>query len=128
MKKDRFVHLGPGAALLILVVVVLAMSTLGMLMLLGSRGDRAMSDRAAYVAEQTAQMNEDAEEHYALLCAALRGGEALPELFEADGEIICWQETREQESGVRRVLDCAVDAATLSWRTHMIYTESEMDF
>ena len=43
-RKYRF---GPGAALITLLAVVLAMSALGVLTLLSARGDEVLSERAA---------------------------------------------------------------------------------
>ena len=67
-RKYRF---GPGAALITLLAVVLAMSALGVLTLLSARGDEVLSERAARVAESVARLDARAEESLAALDAAL---------------------------------------------------------
>ena len=119
-KQQRFVQLGPGAALLILTIVVLSMSTLGLLMLFSSKNDRALSDRALYVAQTTAEMNEQAEEHFASVLDRLAAGQPLPDRFEQEDNIVFWEEKAGQW-----VLECAVDTENGVWVTHRLTMESE---
>ena len=62
MRKGSLISFGPGAASLILIVVILSMSVLGMLALMSARNDRNLSRRSAEVAEAVYSLNEAAEE------------------------------------------------------------------
>ena len=79
-RKYRF---GPGAALITLLAVVLAMSALGVLTLLSARGDEVLSERAARVAESVARLDVRAEESLAALDAA-----RLPETDRLFGSLL----------------------------------------
>lgn len=138
MKKYRF---GPGAALLTLLAVVLAMSALGVLTLMNARSDDVLSERAASVAESVAQLDVNAEFSLAALDAALaaapaEGGEAayraavaaaLPEGMELDVETGVIQWTEKSEDG--RFLVCSVALAPagefprFTWLEHRLVTE-----
>ena len=62
--KKSSVSFRPGAASLILIFVVLAMSVLGMLSLMNSRNDLKFSERSAQVMESVYTLNVEAEEKY----------------------------------------------------------------
>lgn len=137
-RKYRF---GPGAALITLLAVVLAMSALGVLTLLSARGDEVLSERAARVAESVARLDVRAEESLAALDAALAAaptdqGEAayraavaaaLPEGMTLDAEagVVRWVESTEDG----RSLVCAAALAPagefprLDWLEHRLVTE-----
>ncbi len=66
----RDFRIGPGAASLMLVVVVLSMSVLGMLALMNARGDAQLSRRSAVVAEETARLYTAAQRSLAARDAA----------------------------------------------------------
>ena len=135
-RKYRF---GPGAALITLLAVVLAMSALGVLTLLSARGDEVLSERAARVAESVARLDVRAEESLAALDAALAAaptdqGEAayraavaaaLPEGMTLEAGVVRWVESAEDG----RSLVCAAALAPagefprLDWLEHRLVTE-----
>ena len=138
---NRKYRCGPGAALITLLAVVLAMSALGVLTLLSARGDEVLSERAARVAESVARLDARAEESLAALDAALAAaptdqGEAayraavaaaLPEGMTLDAEagVVRWVESAEDG----RSLVCAAALAPvgefprLDWLEHRLVTE-----
>lgn len=134
-------RVGPGAALVTLVVVVLSLSVLGMLTLMDARNDDRLSERAARVAEEIAVLEARSEESLAALdallaqCAAqaqdeedylARVAAALPEDRMLAGRQILW---REEDRG--RSLECAAEIAPLGdfpriqWREHRLNGETE---
>ncbi len=135
MKKKSMISLGPGAASLILIFVVLALSILGMLSLMNSRNDIRLSERSVQVAQAVYALQTAAEEKRAaldsVLCqAAQEAGSqeayesaieaALPEGVEwADG-VLSWEET----DGFRS-LNCALETQPLDAqeRTRWIHFE-----
>ena len=135
MKKKSMISLGPGAASLILIFVVLALSILGMLSLMNSRNDIRLSERSVQVAQAVYALQTAAEEKRAaldsVLCqAAQESGSqeayesaieaALPEGVEwADG-VLSWEET----DGFRS-LNCALETQPLDAqeRTRWIHFE-----
>jgi hypothetical protein len=123
MKRSGF-HIGPGAASLMLIVVVLSMSVLGVLALMSARGDARLSERSVQVAEQNYALKDAAERSLAALDAVLwrsaQGqadeaayllavSESLPEGMRLAGRIIAWRE----EAGQGRALQCAVEVGPL---------------
>lgn len=135
----RHFRIGPGAASLMLITVVLCMTVLGMLAVLNARSDRQLSERSVAVAEAGAAMNASAEQTFAELdgiaaeLAALPEAEwsaameeALPEGMTLDGRTIRWQESSEDG----RLLQCAAvwngpgAFPRLSWTEYRILTES----
>lgn len=140
----RRFQIGPGAASLIMILVVVSMSALGILALYNARSDYQLSLRSADVAEQIYQLNDLAEAHLVELDAVLAAsqtadeteylaavGAALPEGMTLDDRTVSWQE--KLPSG--RVLDCAVELEKpgsdnrFRWTSHVLYYESdEMDY
>lgn len=137
----RRLTVGPGAASMVLILVVLSMSVLGMLTLISARNAERLSARAARVAEQNAALDAQAErtlsEVDALLadCAARAENDeaylaqvaaALPEGMSLDARQIAWR-----ERGEGRELDCAVEIAPwgaqprLEWRAHRLIVYME---
>lgn len=135
-------RIGPGAASLMLLVVVLSMSVLGILALMGSRSDEGLSLRSIQVAQEVARLNVQAERSLAKLDEKLKTasetaadeaayleavGAALEEEMSLDGRTIAWQES--DESG--RVLICGVELMPLGesprYRVtaHKLITEAE---
>lgn len=133
--KQRNYRIGPGAASLLLVVVIVSMSVLGLLALISARNDYKLTQRAAEftVAEYTA--SAQAERTLALLDGILLSSredtqddeeylrvlaEVLPEGLTLSGRIVSWEES--SDSG--RTLMCAVEMLPLtekkrfSWKTH----------
>lgn len=119
MKKKSSVSFGPGAASLLLIFVVLAMSVLGMLSLMNSRNDVQLSERSVSVMEAVYALNVKAEEARARADAVLyalsqnqndqdgylaAAGEALSNEMKVDGSVLSWDET----DGTRTI-HCALE-------------------
>ena len=125
-RKNSAVHLGPGAASLILIFVMLALSILAMLTLVGARNDAKASERAAQVTQQIYELEARTQVMYARIAAAAEGNadaqeppvlaadaaarinaenEAAsdPERLTASGDVLSW--VCEDEA---RRFDCAV--------------------
>lgn len=132
----RRISFGPGAASLLLVVIVLVLSLLGLLTLTCARNDLALSRRSAQTAEQTAELFARAERSRALLedalseCAAKAETDAdyldlvagaLPEGMALEGREVAWT-----EQGEGRTLTCRVELAgkdelpRTNWRAHRL--------
>ena len=122
--NQREYRIGPGAASLMLLVVVLSMSALGMLAMMSARSDESLSLRSQDVARQVAELNVSAEQSLARLDAVLadaartaqgeadylaRVEAALAEEPEAGmtllGRTVSWMETNDEG----RTLTCAVE-------------------
>lgn len=108
MKKKSSISFGPGAASLLLIFVVLAMSVLGMLSLMNSRNDVRLSERSVAVMEAVYALNAKAEESRARADSVLyalsrqetdtdaylaKAGEALADQMKMDGNVLSWNET-----------------------------------
>ena len=141
MRRKSNVSFGPGAASLILIVVILSMSVLGMLALMNARNDHKLSERSISVVEAGYVLNDRAERSLATLdgvlytcsavtedddayLAAIRG--LLPAGMLMEGRRISWEETDEL-----RTLSCAVEVLPLggderlSWREHRLTARTE---
>ena len=154
MREKSHISLGPGAASLILIFVMLSLSVLGILSLSNGKNDRQLSERSIEVAEEIYALNDRAEEiradiaqilaeaseaaadEAAWLLAAAEGLGKMELSGEADtppalsGEEIAWTVT--SESGMY-TLDCAVrmpgwgDAPAPQWIRHDLLTGMEED-
>ena len=108
MKKKGMISFGPGASSLILIFVVLALSTLGILSLMNSRNDIRLSERSVQVTQAVYALQTAAEEKRAALDTLLgqaaqdaEGEEAyhaaienaLPDGFKWEDGVISWEET-----------------------------------
>ena len=141
MRRKSNVAFGPGAASLILIVVILSMSVLGMLALMNARNDARLSDRATAVIAAGYALNDTAERKLAELdgvlarceavsatdeeyIAAVRGNQ--PEGMLLDGRTVEWTLT----DGLR-TLSCAVEVLPLGegerfeWREHKLTAVTE---
>lgn len=141
MRRKSNVSFGPGAASLILIVVILSMSVLGMLALMNARNDAKLSSRSIAVVEAGYALSDRAERALAKLdgvlftCAAvsetddeyllaIRG--LLPEGMLMDGRRISWSESDEL-----RTLECEVEvqplgeSARLKWCVHRLSAVTE---
>lgn len=113
--KNKSVSLGPGAASLILVVMILSMTTLGTLTLISARNDRQLGSRSIRMNEAFYALQSMAEKRYAQLDAVLQENEAslqnqveclslalelLPENAECENDTLTWRE----ESGGRQLV------------------------
>lgn len=128
MRKREY-HIGPGAASLMLIAVVLSLSVLGVLSMMSARSDLKLTKRSVAVSEEIARLNEKSERSMAALdgilleCAAAADEDeylaqvqaALPDYMMIEDRTVFWTET-----GDGRELECAAEIAPLgeSPRTH----------
>ena len=139
-------HLGPGAASLLLVIVVLCMSILGLLSLMNARTDLRMARRSAEISEHMAALDVRAEEDFARLDALLascgdaqsheeytaRAAQLLPEGMYMEKDTIYWT-VQEDEA---RILECAAlilplgETPRIQWiiHRHMPVLEDSYEF
>lgn len=141
MKRKSRISFGPGAASLILIVVILSMSVLGILALMNARNDSKLSRRSIEVVAAGYALSDRAERSLAALdgvaaeCAAASGSDEeylesvrknLPEGMLMNDRLVSWEET----DGLR-TLDCAVELAALGdetrlqWHTHRLTAVTE---
>ena len=143
MNRKSRISFGPGAASLILIVVILSMSVLGILALMNARSDIKLSDRSVQVVEATYALNENAERRLASLdaiasryaaisetdddyAAAMRA--FLPTDMAMSDRTISWEET----DGVR-TLECAVtlnpkgEGPRFQWVNHRLTATTTED-
>ena len=143
MRRKSNVSFGPGAASLILIVVILSMAVLGMLALMNARNDSKLSSRSIEVVAAGFELNDRAERNVAELdavlarcaastfsdeayLAAVRG--SLPDgmLMDQEDRIVSWELT----DGLR-TLSCAVEVLPqgenerLRWREHRLTAVTE---
>ena len=143
MRRKSNVSFGPGAASLILIVVILSMAVLGMLALMNARNDSKLSSRSIEVVAAGFELNDRAERNVAELdavlarcaastfsdeayLAAVRG--SLPDgmLMGQEDRIVSWELT----DGLR-TLSCAVEVLPkgekerLRWREHRLTAVTE---
>ena len=143
MRRKSNLSFGPGAASLILIVVILSMGVLGMLALMNARSDARFSDRSVEVVAAGFELNDQAERRLAELdsvlelCASVSDSDELylaavvgrlPEgmLLDMDSRVVSW----EHSDGLR-TLSCEVELLPLgederySWRTHRLTAITE---
>ena len=137
--NNRKIALGPGAASLILIIVVLALCMLSMLTLGTARNDASLGERARERIEGVYALNDRAEQRLAELDAALtetwaeadgtKGwleelAERLPEDMTLDGDIVSWTEPDEN-----RRLACEVrvypqgEEKRVEWISHRLIVD-----
>ena len=136
MRKSSLISFGPGAASLILIVVILSMSLLGMLALMSARSDMALTRRSAQVVEAVYELNAAAERNYAALddaVVSLRGqaededallallAARLPAGMTLSGRTVSWTEADE----LRR-LTCAVDVFPMNETDRLQWTDHSL--
>ena len=135
MRRSR-ISLGPGAASLILIVVILSLSVLGILALMNARNDSQLSRRSISVVEAGYALGAEAERSLAALdaaaadCAAAASGDedyaealrrSLPDGMQMDGRTVTWSET----DGLR-TLDCAVEVLPLGGEIRLQWLEHRL--
>ncbi len=143
MRRKSNLSFGPGAASLILIVVILSMGVLGMLALMNARSDARLSDRSVEVVAAGFELNDQAERRLAELdsvlelCASVNDSDELylaavagrlPQgmLLDVENRVVSW----EHSDGLR-TLSCAVELLPLggnerySWRTHRLTAITE---
>lgn len=144
MKRRNF-YIGPGAASLLLVIVVVSMSVLGLLALMSARSDEKLMQRNRDFVTAEYETSARAERSLAQLdglladCARAAStdaaylaqvAQALPEGMEMSGRMVFWTEV----SALGRGLHCAVEIEELgaqprfSWREHLFVAHGEDAF
>lgn len=113
MNKKNNVGIGPGAATITLLVVMLSISVLGILSLMSSRTDAGLTTRSADVVRAVYDLNNRAEEDLAALDAILKEcsdgvstdeqymqnvRSAITAPYELADREICWTETDDQRT------------------------------
>ena len=138
--KNRF-RIGPGAASLVLMVVVVTMCVMEMLTLISARNDDRLTGRSLLMTEELYALNAAGERTYAELDALMVRAaaestddadylkhleELLPQKAVLDGNVIRWS-----ESGETRTLVCAVSVNGLRetkrsrWEEHIVASGRE---
>ncbi len=141
MREKSRISFGPGAASLILIVIILSMSVLGILSLMNSRNDLKLSQRSTSVIQAVYQLYDQAERDFASLDATVaKVGRAvddkdeylpvieaaLPDGMTLSGNTISWNKT----DGFR-TLDLAVEVLPLGntprirWTVHRLTAVTE---
>lgn len=139
--KQRKIALGPGAASLILIVVVLSMCVLCMLTFISAKNDASLSERSAEMVEAVYDLNARSESSLAALdavlaaCAAQADDQAdylalieqqLPPEMYLDADIVYWTEAEGE-----RHLECAAQISPLGelpravWVQHYLMVGTE---
>ena len=132
MNKKNNITMGPGAASLTLLVVMLSISVLGILSLVSSRNDARLSTRSMDVAHSVYELNARAEEDLAGLdeilaaCAADASTDTeyiqkiqtmLPDGYFLEDREISWTESDDQ-----RTLDLAAEILPLGEEARLTWT------
>lgn len=141
MSRKSRISFGPGAASLILIVVILSMSVLGILALMNARNDHRLITRSVEVIQAGCDLNDKAERTLANLdvivmkCAEMSDSDEafalsvrsnLPGGMLMNDREISWVET----DGYR-TLECAVELQPLdakerlTWQTHRLTAVTE---
>ena len=144
MNRRSRISFGPGAASLILVVMILSMSVLGILALMNARNDIKLCERSVQVVQAGYALNVEAEQqlakldaiaaHYAEIAEddeayALAVRPYLPADMELADGVIRWSLT----DGYR-TLDCAValnplgEAERFTWVNHRLTAITEEEW
>ena len=140
----RKVALGPGAASLILIVVVLSLCMMAMLTQIGARNDYNLCKRSAEMVQRVYELNAQSEQKLAELDAVLVKAQAeagndmeaylkkvetlLPEGMSLDEEKVTWTEPLDN-----RNLECIVqllpieDTQRAKWISHKLAVEEPED-
>ena len=143
--NKRKIALGPGAASLILIIVVLALCMMSMLNQISARSDYNLCTRSAEMVQRVYELNAQSEQKLAELDKVLaearkdagsmdaylkKVGESLPKDMTLDGDKIQWTEPLDN-----RNLECVVQVLPLEekertkWISHkLIVDEPEEDW
>ncbi len=137
--NKRKIALGPGAASLILIVVVLSLCMLAMLTMISARNDNNLSVRSVSSVEQVYELSSKCEESLsrldAILADNIRQGlsgdeylnavsEQLPEEMILEDDLVSWIEETEG-----RTMECAVrvlsdgNGPRYEWVSHRLLVE-----
>lgn len=135
MNRRKF-HIGPGAASLMLLAVILSMSVLSLLALVSAKNDANLSKTSVAVAEEIYLLHDQAEHSLMLLdeaiasvipapdeesyLAALEG--ILPHYMSLEGQEVRW--TEQTDNG--RSMQCAVRLLPLGEFPRVEWTERRL--
>lgn len=143
--KHREYRIGPGAASLLLVVVVVSMSVLGLLALMNARGDQKLTERGVQFTQAEYEASTQAERRLAELdgvlarCAQRAASDEeyksfvhkeLPDGMKMEGNTVSWI----QETEYGRILNCAVEVSPLEaqarymWKRHVFVAPEGASF
>lgn len=141
MNRRSRVSFGPGAASLILIVVILSMSVLGILALMNARNDNRLSARSVQVVQAGYQLTVDAERqlaaldaiaaHYAEIAATDDDYATAVRAYLPAGMAMSDRVISFSLSDGFRTLDCAValkplgEAERFEWITHRLTAITE---
>lgn len=132
--KHRDYHIGPGAVSLLLIIVVVSMSVLGLLSMIGARGDYKLTERAISLAEAGQTASVDAEKALAglddllIVCREESEddqqyiglvGEAIAEEMTLEGRIIRWK----VDVADGRTLNCAIEVLPFGETDRFLWKE-----
>ena len=141
--NKRKVALGPGAASLILIVVVLSLCMMAMLTQIGARNDYNLCTRSAEMVQRVYELNAKSERKLAELDVLLAGaqkdagdteaylarvGEILPEGMTMEEDRITWTEPLDN-----RTLECIVkllppgETQRTEWISHKLVVDEPED-
>ena len=141
--NKRKVALGPGAASLILIVVVLSLCMMAMLTQIGARNDYNLCSRSAEMVQRVYELNAQSEQKLAELDALLvtaqkeasdmdsyleKVGEILPDEMTLDEDRITWTEPLDN-----RNLECVVqllppgERQRTKWISHKLMVDEPED-
>ena len=136
--NKRKVALGPGAASLILIVVVLSLAMLAMLAQISSRNDYSLSSRSAEMITRVYELHELSERRLAQLdailvrCAENAEGEeylkkveeSLPEGMTMDGNIVSWSEPLDNRNmNIEVQLNAPGEMPRVEWKNYKLQVE-----
>lgn len=143
MRQKSTIGMGPGAASLIMIFVMLSMGVLSMLSLMNSRNDLRLSERSAEVAGEIYALNEKAEFSFAGIAGILtecrenaENDEAYLEAIKAalpEDKALYEREISWTEEDDSRMLDLAVEVLPFEkggavWVRHSLQTQLGEEF
>ena len=141
--NKRKIALGPGAASLILIVVVLSLCMLAMLTQIAAKNDYNLCTRSAEMVQKVYELNAQSEQNFAKLDSVLVSArkeatdmqayldkvkELLPEGMALDEDRVTWTEPLDN-----RNLECIVqllpieDTQRAKWISHKLVVEEPED-
>lgn len=121
MNKKRFA-IGPGAASLILMIVVVSMSVLGMLSLISARNDDNLTKRSMQMITQNYELNGKSERTLQLV----DGERALVAADAADDVAYMEKLSAQLEAKYPGIFVVSVEDMTVSWTEYSVYGASDV--
>ncbi len=143
MQQKSKLSFGPGAASIILIVVILSMSILNLLSYMMTRNDLSLSERSAQVTEEVYELNAQSERSLAELDAIsarvqsgtdssedylARMAEELPAGMTLEGDVVTWVCGEGTHTlNCAAVLPVDQENGHVAWQTHRMVVEMEMN-